>query len=265
MRPKLLYPTFVLAAFCCLLAAAQLPSEKHPGKNLPVGRANPALEGIEKLYVVLEPLDTRPSKDGLVWANLQTLVEKNLEKAGLKTEPGVILGKGARDPDIPELRVCMDLLKFTDSNIYVFRAQTALAAKAQLPEKNLFFKARVWQSAPAIKGVDLPVMPDAVTNTILSQTNVFIAAWLAANPSAQENLDPNDIAALIKPVSKTKISSKTKPPVQDYRFVASKNSRIFHRPDCPFAKRIKPENLTGYKSRTDAIKAGKRPCRRCKP
>lgn len=50
-----------------------------------------------------------------------------------------------------------------------------------------------------------------------------------------------------------------------YKYVASKNSKVFHYPGCSSAKRIKPENLIGYRSWTEATKAGRRPCKRCKP
>jgi len=51
----------------------------------------------------------------------------------------------------------------------------------------------------------------------------------------------------------------------EYEYVASKNSNVFHKPDCRWAKKISSENLVGYNSREEAIKAGKRPCRWCKP
>jgi methylphosphotriester-DNA--protein-cysteine methyltransferase len=40
---------------------------------------------------------------------------------------------------------------------------------------------------------------------------------------------------------------------------------VFHRPDCEWAKKINPQNLVGFKTREDAIKSGKRPCKVCKP
>ena len=54
-------------------------------------------------------------------------------------------------------------------------------------------------------------------------------------------------------------------PQSDSMFVSSKNSKIFHKPDCSSAARISKENLVGYNSRADALAAGKRPCKICKP
>ncbi len=50
-----------------------------------------------------------------------------------------------------------------------------------------------------------------------------------------------------------------------WKYVASKNSKVFHRPDCKWAKRISPKNLIGYKGRDEAIKSGRRPCKSCRP
>jgi micrococcal nuclease len=48
-------------------------------------------------------------------------------------------------------------------------------------------------------------------------------------------------------------------------YVASKNSKVFHRPDCKWVKKISPKNLIGFKTREEAIRSGRRPCKTCKP
>jgi len=233
-------------------------------QTVPVtGRANPALARVQRLYVIIEPTDLQPEKDGLVFKNIQDKVENQLEQAGLQIAPGIVLGKGQRDRDIPELRLYMELLRFPDSQIYVFRVQTAFAQKAKLADRNLFFKAEVWHTAPAMQAVTAAAMPEEVTNVILMQTKAFIAAWLDANRSkkaadVQQKAVTQDSSQL-----KTQKQSKSTP--LDFKYAASKNSRVFHKPDCSFVETIKPKNLVFYKSRAEAIKDGKRPCRRCKP
>jgi len=56
-------------------------------------------------------------------------------------------------------------------------------------------------------------------------------------------------------------------PVQmkGWKYVASKKSKVFHRPDCKWVKKISPQNLMGFKSRDEAIKSGRRPCKSCGP
>jgi phosphatidylserine/phosphatidylglycerophosphate/cardiolipin synthase-like enzyme len=48
-------------------------------------------------------------------------------------------------------------------------------------------------------------------------------------------------------------------------FVASKNSEVFHKPDCKGAKKIASKNLLRYSSREQAVQDGKKPCAECKP
>ena len=256
MKTRIYYliAAFVTAALCpAATCQTKLPDLQY--RSL-IGQPNPALAGIEKLYVIVEPSDPSPSKDGLVWKDFQNKIENKLKESALKIEPGLVLGKGQRAHDIPEFRVYMELLKFADSQIYVFRIQTALAAKARLPDRNVYFKVDLWQAPAVMQAVDVPNMAKTVTAITLKQADAFIAAWLAANPAFSRPTDPNDTPAAVseRPTQKT-----------EYKFVASKNSRVFHRPDCSSAKRIKPENLIGYNTRTAVVKAGKRPCRRCKP
>jgi len=52
---------------------------------------------------------------------------------------------------------------------------------------------------------------------------------------------------------------------KEWKYVASKNSKVFHKPDCKWAKKINPKNLIGFKSREDAVNSGRRPCKSCRP
>jgi len=53
--------------------------------------------------------------------------------------------------------------------------------------------------------------------------------------------------------------------VVEYAYVASAQREVFHRPDCEWAKKISPHNLVGFKTREEAIKSGRKPCRICRP
>ena len=61
------------------------------------------------------------------------------------------------------------------------------------------------------------------------------------------------------PPSPTTIQTK------EWKYVASKRSKVFHRSGCGHAKRIRPENLIGFRSREEAIRSGRRPCKSCRP
>jgi micrococcal nuclease len=48
-------------------------------------------------------------------------------------------------------------------------------------------------------------------------------------------------------------------------YVASAKSQVFHKPDCQWARKIDPKNRQTFATREETIKAGKRPCKMCKP
>jgi phosphatidylserine/phosphatidylglycerophosphate/cardiolipin synthase-like enzyme len=49
------------------------------------------------------------------------------------------------------------------------------------------------------------------------------------------------------------------------QFVASRNSEVFHRPNCKSVEKISPKNLVKYATREEAIRAGRKPCDECRP
>ena len=51
--------------------------------------------------------------------------------------------------------------------------------------------------------------------------------------------------------------------IKDCAFVGSKNSNKVHVSNCPFAKRIKPENLVCFKSLEDALNQGRQKDKSC--
>jgi hypothetical protein len=54
-------------------------------------------------------------------------------------------------------------------------------------------------------------------------------------------------------------------PTPAVRYVASKVRFPFHRSDCKWAHRISERNLEVFETREEAIAAGHRPCKECRP
>jgi len=52
---------------------------------------------------------------------------------------------------------------------------------------------------------------------------------------------------------------------EDLQFVGSVTSKKYHRPDCRYAQKIKPENLIRFESVEDAKAQGYLPCKVCSP
>jgi len=144
-------------------------------------------------------------------------------------------------------KIRIEILGFEGSPNYVACAQSSFAD--------------VWTTEPAMKIVQKQNLHEAVSAMVLEQAEEFISDYQKANPPSKRPSDANDIS--IVPKEPFKPSHKSTP--AKYEYVASKNSKVFHKADCSSAGRIKPENLTGYNSRAEAIKAGKRPCKQCKP
>ena len=241
----------------CGLCNGQLPGRDEPEPVL-IGHPNPTLAGIEKLNVDIVPPDSEPNKDGLVWRELEAKVINKLNEAGIKIIPGI----AGNILNIDELRVYIDMLKFADSQIYVFRIQISLARAVYLAKDSSWsIKADVWKTKPVMQAASAQDTPPAVTNLVLQQVEAFICAYRVANSQPDRSADANDTSA----VSVTTSRPSIKQVMAEYEYVASKNSEVFHKPDCRWAKKISPKNLVGYDTKAEAIKAGKRPCRGCKP
>ena len=264
MKSKIYYLTLaVRVGVLCVLALGEVGTPRRDGEPVLIGKINPALSGIKKLYVIVEPADVRSSVGGLVWAELQRKVEDKIKRANIEIVGGVHLGRGIRAHDIPEIRVQMEMLRFADLKLYVFRAQTCLAAKAHLEEQDLYFKADIWESAPVMEAVSEEEMSIVVTNMILGQVDAFIGAWRAANP--QEGQSADEAGGVSATIPQRPAEPIYKPTVVKQQYVGSKNSKIFHKSDCTWVGKIKAENLRSYASREEAVEAGKRPCKTCKP
>jgi hypothetical protein len=48
-------------------------------------------------------------------------------------------------------------------------------------------------------------------------------------------------------------------------FCSTATGKTFHKPDCKWAKEISKKNIVWYKTREEAVAAGKTPCKICKP
>ena len=227
-----------------------------------IGPPNPALVGIEELYVAIQRQGVDPNKDGLVFKNLRAKVEDKLTEAGIKMYSGNIRGAPLR-PGTPILTVDIDMLKLKKLKRYIFSTETSLSRLVRLPiRQRLAFKADVWKKNSSIRMVDVENMPAIVTGVVMEQVEAFVHAYLAANPKVIQTPDANDVATAIQ---QPPVKPPPKVAIAKYEYVASKNSKVFHTPDCSSAQRIKPKNLVGYNSRAQAIQAGKRPCKICKP
>ena len=235
------------------------PPEDEP---LLLAQPNPTLTGIRQLYIVILPPDAEPNKDCLNWKNLEAAVESKISQSGIKIAQAIQREHILRSLAIPELRIDINMLKTEEPVQYIFHIETSLAKKVYLTkDASQRIKVDLWKTELAMQAVSAEAMPAAVTSAVLEQVEGFIHAYLAANPPNKRPSDSNDIS--IVPKEQVKPAAESTP--AEYEYVASKNGKVFHKPDCIWAKRIKPENLVNYSSRDEAINAGKKPCKQCNP
>jgi hypothetical protein len=261
----------IVIGILCVPALSEVESvspaqqvELPPKENEPLllGQPEPALIGIRQLYIVIFPADAEPNRDGLVWKNLEAAVEDKISQAGIKIARPIQHEHTLRSLAIPELRINIDTLKIKELNQYVFHIETSLAKKVYLTkDASRYIKADLWKAEPTMRSALVQNMRAVVTDVVSEQVNAFIHACLAANPPGRRPANANEISEVVE--------EQLRPPAEstpaEYKYVASKNSNVFHRPGCEWAKKIKPENLIGYSSRAEAITSGKRPCNRCRP
>ncbi|MBN2455315.1 MAG: hypothetical protein JXB29_02070 [Sedimentisphaerales bacterium] len=263
MKCKKLYiPSVAVCMFFCLAGYCKELPEGLTNEMALIGQANPALVGIEQLFVHIIRPESEPNENSQFWKELEARVIDKLKEAGIKTAPGI----AGNILNIPELRIHIELLKLDDLQQYIFHIQTSLMVKVSLVRSPArYIKADVWQTSPVMYAVALQEMQAEVTDFVLGQIDAFIHAYIAANPKAAGRAAQNNTGVSLITLPKGQAKPADRADAAKNRYVASKNSKVFHRSDCPWAKKIKPENMIGYENRRQAISAGKRPCKRCKP
>jgi len=252
----------VAAGFFCAAGPGQAEQSLSGDKPLLINQPHPAFAGIDKLYVVVLRYGAKQDKDMPAWKQLETDVKEKVRRAGIDLDTPT----ADNILSIPELRIYVSTLNIEDSQQHVFHIRTALARAVCLKDKrNPVFKADIWQSAPVMQTVSAENMPAKVTDVVLEQVEGFINIFKATNPPGTKPSDAgiNEIAPSNNPAEQgeTDVDSAA----AGYVYVASNSSNIFHKPDCRWARNISQGNLITYKSKDEAIRAGKRPCKTCNP
>ena len=251
---------YIIPALAALFFSIFVPcrAEQSPSgeKHVSINQSHPAFAGIDKLHAVVLQYGAKQDEDAPFYKQFVKDVKEKLSQAGIELETP------AADNilSIPELRIYISSLSLEDSQQHVFHIRTALARTVCLKGKRSpVFKSDIWQTIPVMQIIPAENMSEKVSNFVLEQVEEFIKKYKATNLTG-------------KPLSKVNISetgSSAIPEKQaeadDDKYVASKSSAVFHKPDCRWAQNISQRNLVTYKSKDQAIKAGKRPCKTCNP
>ena len=234
--------TVALAA--CVLAAFGV--DCHGELN---GRQQ-SLTGV-KLMTVHVNCSKLATDVGLDQESIRKSIAAQLEDAGIKVVRPQIW---STLPGRCRLRASIKVYKppHLDVLIYDLKVEFVQAVTlARLPETKV--DATTWDRTWFAHGTEKR-LAEYVPHNLKVMTALFIRDHRLANPRDEETLDSKEVG--VNPHASADSGAGV---------VASKTSDVFHKPDCRWAQNISADNLIQYKSRNEAIKAGKRPCKWCKP
>ncbi len=186
-------------------------------------------------------------------------IVKQLEQTGIKILPGQLWGTA---PGRCRLKVLIKVYKPTDLKTFIYNLKVYFVQTVSLeriPEAKI--DAVTWELTWLAHG-SKDRITEAVPKNLKIMIDNFIRDYHLANPLSSEPSDTNTRNNVSVTAPRGQVRSGI---AARYKYVSSKNSQVFHSPECRSAKRIKPENLIGYNSKDEVIQAGKRPCKVCKP
>lgn len=240
---------------CCLtiLVAASIVHAgdiPRPIDETPLIAADPVLADVNELAVVLATGETPGVEELIDATKLTAQIWQKLREAGMTPVE-------QNSESVPRLLVQIEGTEVPDAGKYVYRVQTGLCRLVTVPgQENRRIRVDVWRVRPVMAVVDKAQAGETICSAVLVQAGVFAEAQKAAlRLPAPKKED----------VSPSKPTPQTVAAVSGHPFIASKSSGVFHRPDCRWAQNISGDNRLGYMTREEAIQAGKRPCKSCKP
>ncbi len=186
-------------------------------------------------------------------------IVKQLEQTGIKILPGQLWGTA---PGRCRLKVLIKVYKPTDLKTFIYNLKVYFVQTVSLeriPEAKI--DAVTWELTWLAHG-SKDRITEAVPKNLKIMIDNFIRDYRTANSFSGKPPDTNAMNNVSVTAPQGQIRSGV---AGRYKYVSSKNSQVFHSPECRSAKRIKPENLIGYNSKDEVIQAGKRPCKVCKP
>jgi len=115
------------------------------------------------------------------------------------------------------------------------------------------------ETLQALQSLGIAVYRTDLNGTVLVETDG--KTYKVIPEKGEPRGPPEEVEKTVVVVEQGKTAEKA--PV--YRYVASKNSEVFHYVWCRYAQKIKPENRIYFFTREEAIASGRRPCKVCRP
>lgn len=230
------------------------------------GGQTPLPQAVDSVTLNVRLVGEGTSDAQLSASTLGNMASDALGKASIRVVDS--LGPQRADNPPAQLRVTVLVGPAGADGDCAYSVDLSLWARARLEsDTHIVCFARLWQADDAsIRIAAGDELAGRVQRIVLARIGDFIKACetgeqkdekarpLSASPAAGRTIAKSDIE---KPARAA--------PVGEYNFVASRNGGVFHKPDCTWAKRIADENRIGFATRREAIDAGLRPCKQCKP
>jgi hypothetical protein len=239
-------------AVMCLLAGLTANSS---------AKLNPmqeSLRGVQAMTVDIV-CSEGATEAGLNQQDIRDKLIDQLEQTGIKIIPGQFWQTA---PGRCRLKVLIKVYKPSDLKTFIYNLKVYFiqtVALERIPESKI--DTATWELSWLGHG-SKDRLAESVPANLKSMIDSFIRDYRTSNSFSGKSSDTKTADNVSVTSPKGLIHSDV---TVSYKYVSSKNSQVFHRPNCRSAKRIKPENLIGYNSREEAIQAGKRPCKVCKP
>ncbi len=236
------------ACWVAILLGASLGSaaDAQPPKDQEVLlSAGQALVGVDRLGVVLAIHGVEQDVRLMDAPKLKGEIVEKLSGAGIKHVE-------SETDYTPRLIIRIEGTPMPEGDKLVCRVQVSLIRYVLLvSQPSLPIPAEVWQGRPALAAVVKAGVAETISSAVTGQIETFLDGYRRA-------ASLSTLSSGVKP-------DRAAPTASGYPFLSSKSSQVFHRPDCRWAQNIASDNRVGYKSREEAVQAGKRPCKTCKP
>lgn len=220
---------------------------------------NKSLVGINKMVVDVCLLVKFDEAQGIKDEDITKEISQQLREAGIKVVDRADLSQA---PGQARLELIIKGYQLPGQRNDILSLDLRFNQKASLARNpEIEVNATTWELTRLADGRGHR-FTEAIQGNVRIMVNEFIRDCRAANPKDTAPADVNDVSTAIP---KKRPEPIAKPAPAEYEYVASKNSKVFHKPDCSSAKRISPKNLVGFDGRGEAVETGRRPCKRCKP
>jgi hypothetical protein len=242
--------------FVLFMAGVVFPSTLLSAQS---DNSNLLLEDVNSCRVTVSPEDVKLAGYPDLWLQMEKDLVRRLTDAGLQAG-SFRQRSGISQAGLSSYKVEISAFDAEYPERSIFLVKTSVTTDVVVNEKkSKTLRVDCWVKGGSTQTAEPNKMPVVISNLVFAQAEEFIAALKSAgNPYVTP--DANEPAQ-----NSSRDNPQNNDSQQDYKFVASRHSKIFHKPDCMWAERIKEENLVKYKTRKEAVNDDKRPCKRCEP